>query len=62
MITTHTPLTDEEGAILDDLSKLVVTDDFDAIRARYLQDDRLRVPPDITSFINGILTAVHLEL
>ena len=48
--------------MLDDLAKLVNGDDFDAIRERYLHDDRLRVPPDITSFINGEPVAVHLDL
>jgi len=35
---------------------------FDAVRDRYTSDDRLRVPPDITSFINNELIEVHLEL
>jgi hypothetical protein len=64
MTGPHAPLTDEEGAILDDLAKLVVTDDHDAIRDRYETDDRLRVPADITTFTPAAEgpTAVHLEL
>jgi hypothetical protein len=52
----------EAVAILDDIAALSVADDVDAIRARYEADDRLRVPPDITSFINGELVEVHLDL
>ena len=52
----------EAVAVLDDIAALSVADDVDAIRARYQSDDRLRVPPDITSFINGALVEVHLDL
>jgi hypothetical protein len=31
-------------------------------RERYMTDDRLRVPPDITSFINGKPVEVRLAL
>jgi hypothetical protein len=63
MTGPHAPLTDEEGAILDDLTKLVTTDEFDEIRERYEGDDRLRVPADITTFTpEKGPTAVHLEL
>jgi hypothetical protein len=48
--------------VLDDLATLATSDDFDAIRERYLTDDRLRVPPDITSFINGKPVVVRLAL
>ena len=34
----------------------------DAIQQRYQDDERLRVPADIISFINGELVDVHLEL
>ena len=44
----------EENAVaLDEVAKLVVADDFTAFRQRYLDDDRLRVPPVITSFQDG---------
>jgi hypothetical protein len=62
MIGPHDPVTDEVAAVLDDLAKLVISDDFDSIRERYLTDDRLRVPPDIMSFINGQPVEVHLAL
>jgi hypothetical protein len=55
-------LSDETRAVLDDVAKLAHDDDLDAIRDRYTTDDRLRVPPDLTSFINNELIEVHLEL
>jgi len=58
----HEPLTDDVLAVLDDVAALSVSDDLDAIRDRYEQDDRLRVPSDITSFIDGELVEVHLDL
>lgn len=62
MTGPYDPLTDDAVAALDDVATLVIGDDLDSIRERYLNDDRLRVPPDITSFINGELVEVHLEL
>jgi hypothetical protein len=62
MTGPHDPVTDEAAAVLDDVSTLATKDDLDAIRVRYLSDDRLRVPPDITSVINGELVEVHLAL
>ncbi len=56
------PLSEDALVALDDIAALVMTDDFDAIRHRYLADDRVRVPANITSFINGESVAVHLEL
>lgn len=56
------PLTDAQLAVLDELAALVMTDDFTAIRERYLTDDALRVPADITTFVDGEERAVHLEL
>jgi hypothetical protein len=52
----------ETLAVIDDLAALVVSDDFAAIGDRYLADDRLRVPADIKSFIDGELVDVHLSL
>lgn len=57
-----TPLTDEEVAIYDELAALIVSDDFDAIRARYESDDRLRVPRQIVSFRDEELVEVTLPL
>ncbi|MGO9198119.1 MAG: transglutaminase-like domain-containing protein [Acidimicrobiales bacterium] len=62
MTGPHDPVTDEEAAVLDDVAALAGSGDFPAIRARFLSDDRLRVPADITSFINGEQVGVHLEL
>ena len=56
------PVADDSAAFLDDLAKLVNTDDVEAIRQRYETDDRLRVPPVITSFVDGQLREVRLEL
>lgn len=56
------PVADETAAILDELAKLVISDDFEAIRQRYLTDERLRVPPDIVTFLDGEMVPVHLEL
>ena len=62
MTGPHDALTDDAIAVLDDVAALATADEFDAIRERYLTDDRLRVPPDITSFIDGELVEVHLDL
>lgn len=62
MMGPHEPLADDTLAVLDDVAALSVSEDVDAIRDRYEHDDRLRVPSDITSFIDGELVAVHLDL
>ncbi|HET6952543.1 MAG TPA: transglutaminase-like domain-containing protein [Acidimicrobiales bacterium] len=62
MIGPHAPVTDEMAAVLDDLAALATSDDFPAIRERYLTDDRLRVPPDVTTVIDGRQVEVHLVL
>jgi hypothetical protein len=62
MLGPNGTVTDDVAAVFDEVAKLVQSDDIDAIRERYLDDDRLRVPADITSFINGEVVAVHLEL
>lgn len=62
MIGPHDPVADEVADVHDDLATLAAGDDFDAIRERYLSDDRLRVPPDITTFINGEPVEVRLAL
>jgi hypothetical protein len=62
MTGPHDPVTDVAAETLDELAALANTNDFDAIRARYLSDERVRVPADITSFINGEVIEVHLEL
>ena len=58
----HDTIPEDTAAVLDDLAALVNSDDFDAIRDRYLTDDRLRVPPAITTFINGDPVQVQLDL
>jgi Transglutaminase-like superfamily len=62
MTGPYEPVTDEAAAVLDSVAAVATCDNFDAIRQRFLADDGLRVPADITSFINGEPIAVHLEL
>jgi hypothetical protein len=62
MTGPYDPVTDEAAAVLDDVAALATSDDFRAVRERFLNDDGLRVPADISSFINGELIDVHLEL
>lgn len=56
----HDPVPEPAAGELDGLAALVNTDDHAAIRARYDADDRLRVPPEILSFIDGEAVAVTL--
>jgi hypothetical protein len=62
MIGPHDTVTDELAVVLDDVARLATSDNFAAIREHYLSDDGLRVPADITSFINGEPVDVHLAL
>jgi hypothetical protein len=62
MTGPHEPVTDEAAAVLDEVAALATGDDFDAIRDRYLTDDRLRVPARVTSFVDGELVDVQLDL
>lgn len=56
-------LTEEEMALLDRIAVLTVAGDaaFDEIRAIYENDDRLRVPPIITSWPEGTRITVTLS-
>jgi hypothetical protein len=56
------PVPDGDAAVLDEVAGLVVADDVDAVRRRYLDDDRFRVPPLITSFQDGRPVEVQLPL
>lgn len=62
MTGPHAPVTDEAAAVLDELAALAIGDDTDAVRGRYLADERLRVPVEITSVVDGELVDVHLQL
>ena len=63
MITSpHEPVPDAAAAVLDDVAALAAADDTDLIRARYRTDDRLRVPADITTVVDGRMVDVHLDL
>ena len=52
----------ETATTIDELAALATAGSFGAVRERYRTDDDLRVPADITSFIDGNPVAVHLEL
>ncbi len=56
----HSPVPDEVMPFIDEIADLVLDDDHDAIRQRYLGDVRLTVPPDITTYIDGQPTPAHL--
>ena len=58
----HDTVPGDATSVLDDVAELATSDDFDAIHDRYLADERLRVPEDIISFIDGQPTQVHLDL
>ena len=58
----HDPVPPAAETLLDDVAKLVISDDVDAIRGRYDSDDDLRVPADITTFLDGQLVPAHLDL
>ncbi|MBN1430669.1 MAG: transglutaminase domain-containing protein [Anaerolineae bacterium] len=55
-------LTEEEMALLDRAAALSTAGDtaFDEIRGTYENDDRLRVPPVITSWPGGVQTTITL--
>jgi hypothetical protein len=58
----HASVPDAAAELLDDVASLVNAGDTAAIRGRYESDDRLRVPSDIMSFLDGVPTKVHLDL
>jgi hypothetical protein len=62
MTGPHEPVTDEAAAVLDEVAALVVADDVAAVRRRYEGDERLRVPPDITTVLDGRVVPVRLAL
>ena len=58
----HDPIPDHAAAVLDDVAKLVNTDDVEGIRDRYENDDDLRVPADILTIVDGAPVPAHLDL
>jgi len=58
----HDPVPPDASAVLDDVAKLVNTDDFDVIRDRYENDEGLRVPADIVTMVDGAPVPAHLDL
>ena len=62
MITDpYHPLPKEHPAVLDEVSELATSDDFDSIRRRFESDDRLRVPRQITSYLDGEAVRVRVD-
>lgn len=55
-------LRDDVIAALDDVAKLDIADDFDAICERYETDADLRVPADIVTMVDGQPVEAHLDL
>ena len=58
----HDVLPDEIVATIDELATLATAGELGAVRERYSTDDAIRSPAEITSFIDGNPTSVHLEL
>jgi hypothetical protein len=58
----HAPVPDATAELLDDVAALVDGGDAEAIRHRYETDERVRVRPDVVSFVDGRPTPVHLVL
>jgi hypothetical protein len=58
----HGTVPDDAAATLDEVATLATGDDTAAVRDRFQSDDRLRVPPDLTSFQDGRPVEVHLDL
>lgn len=62
MAEPHDPVPDALATEVDEIAALTISDDFPAIRTRYLTDPHLRVPPTITTVLNGHPTPTHLDL
>ena len=58
----HDELRDEIVELLDDVAQLVDADDVEVIRHRYDNDERLRVPADIMTMVDGRPVEAHLDL
>lgn len=57
----HDPLPEEVATLLDDLCAVAEGEGPDGLRARYRADDRLRVPAEISTILNGAFTTVTIE-
>ena len=58
----HDSLSGDVVATIDELAELTTVGQFDQLRTRYSADEAVRVPADITSFIDGKPMPVHLDL
>jgi Transglutaminase-like superfamily len=58
----HNEVPEHAACELDELCRLVAGDDVEEIRERYLTDDRLRVPADISTIVDGSPVHVHVDL
>jgi len=58
----HDPVPEAAAEVLDELARLVVSGDDAAVRARYESDDRVRVPSQISTFVDGAGRTVTIDL
>jgi hypothetical protein len=58
----YDPVPEADVVVLDEVSTLMASDDFAAIRGRYEDDARLRVPPNIFTMIDGEVVAATVEI
>jgi hypothetical protein len=58
----HDQLSAEVVDVIDDLAALTASDDFETLRTRYESDDAVRVPAEITTFIDGKALPLRLDL
>ena len=60
MTDPYRPPPSKHIAVLDEIAELVASDDLTAIRRRFEQDARVRVPREIVSYTDGKPTRVQL--
>ena len=58
----HDPIPDPTAAVLDEIAALATSDDVPAIRARDDRDERLRVPPEVMTIVDGRPVPARLDL
>jgi hypothetical protein len=58
----YAPVAPHQARVVDEIVPMILADDTDGVRERYQHDDRLRVPSDLLSFVDGAPVPIHLEL
>jgi hypothetical protein len=59
----HAPVPPASAELFDELAALAgAGDDLAPLRDRYRADDRVRVPADLVSFVDGAPVPIHLDL